>query len=304
MPLTIINVDATTINSIYDNPRLHLLKMTPIMKMLMNQTRIKTALFTTFLLLSITVFAQVKEGRVVYERTSQLPVRAFNIDPAIAAQMPKSRVDHFELLFASGKSLWQFLPSTENDGDAQTLQSGGMVIRFAGVSNDIIYHDFESGIRTDQREMFERTFLITDSIRRQEWKLSDETKTILNYTAKKATTTRVNTSSRMSMENGEMKTTIINDTVTVVAWYTTDVPVPAGPDYQGQLPGLILELDIDNGRTIYKVQEFSPKVNTSKIKPPKEGKKMTAAQFTKEREKMMEEMRKNMPEGNRFRIQQ
>ncbi len=275
----------------------------------MNTLKTKTIMMKQYLLacslfFSLAAHAQVKEGRVVYERTSQLPIRAFNIDPAIAAQMPKSRVDQFELLFSQNKSLWQFLPSTENDGDAQTHQSGGMVIRFAGVSNDITYHDFESASRTDQREIFERTFLISDSIRKQEWKLSDETKSILNYTARKATTTRVNSSSRMSMENGEMKTEIINDTVTVVAWYTTDVPVPAGPEYQGQLPGLILELDVDNGRTVYKILEFSPKVNASKIKPPKEGKKMTAAQFAKEREKMMEEMRKNMPEGNRFRIQQ
>ncbi|MGZ8544603.1 MAG: GLPGLI family protein [Flavisolibacter sp.] len=264
----------------------------------------KKYVLASLLFFSLAADAQVKEGRIIYERTSQLPIRAFNMDPAIAAQMPKSRVDQFELLFSQSKSLWQFLPSSENDGDGQTIQGGGMVIRFAGVSNDITYHDFEAASRTDQREIFERTFLITDSIRRQDWKLSDETKTILDYTARKATTTRINTSSRMTMENGEMKTTIIDDTVTVVAWYTTDVPVPAGPDYQGQLPGLILELDIDNGRSVYKVLEFSAKVNTSKIKPPKEGKKMTAEQFAKERQKLAEEMRKNMPEGNRFRIQQ
>jgi predicted metallo-beta-lactamase superfamily hydrolase len=40
------------------------------------------------------------------------------------------------------------------------------------------------------------------------------------------------------------------------------------------------------------------------IKEPKGGKKLTAAEFATEREKLMEEMRKNMPaNGNRtFRI--
>jgi hypothetical protein len=37
----------------------------------------------------------------------------------------------------------------------------------------------------------------------------------------------------------------------------------------------------------------------SHIKPPKGGKKLTAAEFVLEREKLMEELRKNNPGGNR-----
>lgn len=253
------------------------------------------------LILSMNAHSQMKEGRVVYERVVQLPVRTFNVDPAIASQIPKSRTDQFELLFTSSQSLWQYLPSAESDGD-MTFQSAGTVIRFASVSNDISYFDFTAGTRLDQRELLERTFLVSDSIRKQDWKLGDETKTILNYTAKKATSTRVSTRMQMSMENGEMKRTAIQDTATVVAWFTTDIPVPAGPEMQGQLPGLILELDIDNGQTIYKAIEVDPKVNTKKIKAPKDGKKLTAEEFKRIREEMMEEMRKNNPNG-RIRIQ-
>ena len=71
--------------------------------------------------------------------------------------------------------------------------------------------------------------------------------------------------------------------------------------YQGQLPGLILELDENNGRTFFKAVEVSPKVSVSKIKEPKDGKKITAAEFDKERDKVMEEMRRNMPNGNGVR---
>ena len=245
----------------------------------------------------------MKEGRVLYERVMQTPMRAFNLDPAIAAQIPKSRTDQYELLFSSNQSLWQFLPSAANDGDANTFASGGVVLRLAGASNDITYLNFEKGIRIDQREVLEKAFVVTDSIRKLEWKLSDETKTVLNYTVHKATAKRISTRIQMTMENGEMKRTPYQDTATVVAWFTTEVPVPAGPEYGGQLPGLILELDIANGQTVYKAIEVSPKVNTAKIREPKEGKKVTAAEFTKERDKLMEEMRKNAPSGNVFRIQ-
>jgi GLPGLI family protein len=70
------------------------------------------------------------------------------------------------------------------------------------------------------------------------------------------------------------------------------------------LPGLILELNVANGQILYKAIEISLKVALNKIKEPKDGKKMTAAEFTKEREKIMEEMRKNMPNnGMQFRVQ-
>lgn len=252
---------------------------------------------------SLGASAQLKEGRIVYERTFQLPVRTFrDIDPEIAKQIPKSRTDQFELLFANNQSLWQFLPNAANDGGEQTFGGGGMVLRFSGGSNEISFADFTKRTRVDQREVMEKAFLVSDSLSKLDWKLTDEFKSILEYNCMKATSSRVITRTQMSMENGEMKSTPISDTQTVVAWFTTNIPVPAGPEYQGQLPGLILELNIANGQTVYKAIEISPKVNTGKIKPPKEGKKVTAAEFTKEREKIMEEMQKNMPNGGSFRV--
>ena len=253
---------------------------------------------------SLSAFGQQKEGRIVYERVTQFPVRSFNVDPALAAQLPKSRTDQFELLFSNNQSLWQFLPNAANEGDGNTFAGGGMVIRFAGGSNDISYYDFEKGSVVEQREILEKSFVVSDSIRKLAWKLTDETKTILNFNCRKATSTRISTRTQMTMENGEMKRVPIQDTAVVVAWFTTDIQAPVGPVYQGQLPGAILELDIANGQSVYKAIEVSPKVNTSKIKAPKDGKKLTAAQFETEREKLMEEMRSNMGNGNRIRIQQ
>ncbi|MGZ5190776.1 MAG: GLPGLI family protein [Flavisolibacter sp.] len=255
------------------------------------------------LLVSFFAQAQVKEGKIIYERVMQLPTRMLNIDPSIAAQIPKSRTDQYELLFGNNQSLYQFLPNINNE-DQSTFSGGGgtFVMRFAG-NNDIVFHNFLTQTKIEQREVMDRSFLVTDSIRKLNWKLTDETKTILNYKVQKATTTRISTRPRMTMENGQMKREEFPDTAKILVWFTTDIPVPAGPDFQGQLPGAILEVDIDNGQTIYKAIEFSNKVSLNKIKEPKDGKKVTAAEFTKERDKLMEEMRKNMPNGS-IRIQQ
>ena len=177
------------------------------------------------------------------------------------------------------------------------------MIQMCGAQNEISYVDLVKGTRVDQRDIMDRNFVVTDTVARLKWKLSDETKTILNFTARKATATTVNQRPRMTMENGEMKREMFSDTSKVVAWYTTDVPVPVGPNYSGQLPGLILEIDMNNGQNVVKAIEFSPKVSANKIKEPNEGKKVTAAEFAIERDKIMEEMQKNMPQGTRIRMQ-
>ena len=252
--------------------------------------------------------AQTKEGKVIYERTMQLNIRlGGNLPPELQAQMdkmPKSRTDQFELLFTPEHSLYQYLPSATDDGGNQSFSGGGAFVQIRGAgANETTYIDFAKAERTDQREVMDKSFVIADTLARLQWKLSEETKTILNFTARKATATTINQRPRTTMENGQMKREMIADTAKVVAWYTTQVPVPAGPNYAGQLPGLILELDVNNGQNITKAIEFSPKVNTAKIKAPNDGKKLTAAEFSKEREKIMEEMQKNMQRGNVFRMQ-
>jgi len=81
------------------------------------------------------------------------------------------------------------------------------------------------------------------------------------------------------------------------------MPVSAGPEVQGQLPGLILALDMNNGRMVYKAVEISAKADLASIKEPVKGKKVTPAEFNEERNKMMDEMQKNnQGGGNRIII--
>ncbi len=227
--------------------------------------------------------------------------RPQGMDPEMARRIPASRTDQFELMFSNNQTLWQVLPSAAGE-DVVVSGSGNAVFRMGGGNNDVIFFDLAQGRRLDQRELFERSFLVEDSVRRLNWKLTDESKSILNYTAKKAVAQRIGTRSIMAMENGEMKRQEVADTTTIIAWFTTEIPVSAGPqEFQGQLPGLILELDINNGRMIFKAIEVAAKTGVS-IKEPKKGKRMTTAEFNKEREALMEEMRKNMPAGQNMRI--
>ena len=177
----------------------------------------------------------------------------------------------------------------------QTVDISSIEIRDDGV----LFTTKNDGIRfickkTDQRELGGKSYIIADSIKKMNWKVAGETKVILGHNCMKATTQRMQESFRMSMDNGEAKREKVMDTLNIVAWFTNEIPGSFGPDmYQGQLPGTILEIDVNNGRTSYKAIEISPKVDVAKIKEPSKGKKATPEEFAKEREKLMQEMMQN-----------
>jgi GLPGLI family protein len=249
--------------------------------------------------LSLYCFAQQKEGKVVYERTTQIQLHMdINGSDQIEQSLPKTRIDKFELLFGNNQSLWHIsdeqTPEEEGPG-------GGVQIRMIGGGNDDIgYYNFDHGTSTEQREMFEKKFIIADSIHKMNWKLTGETKTILNHVCQKATTQRIGIRTMMNMDNGKVERKEVSDTSAIVAWFTPDIPVTAGPaEFQGQLPGLILEMDLNGGKQTFKAIEIIAKADIAAIKEPKSGKKVTHDQFKKETQKMMDEMQKNNEGGGR-----
>jgi len=79
-----------------------------------------------------------------------------------------------------------------------------------------------------------------------------------------------------------------------------DIPVSAGPsEFQGQLPGLILELDVRNGDQVYLATSITETTDLALIKEPSGKKKYTQEEFKIERDKMLEEMNRNNGGGNR-----
>jgi len=243
--------------------------------------------------------AQHKEGKIIFERTMQLQIRINDDNPAFQNMIPRERKDRFELLFTEGKSLWQPVEDV-NPGDEMSFGDGGgmrMVFRMPG-SDDIIFHNLAEGKKTEQRELGGKNYIISDSIRKMSWKITGETKEILGYKCMKATSQRMQESFRMTMNNGEAKRERVTDTLNIVAWFTNEIPGSFGPEmYQGQLPGTILEIDVNNGRSRFVAIEVNPKVDIAKIKEPAKGKKATAEEFAKEREKLFQEMQQNGPPG-------
>lgn len=262
------------------------------------------------LVVSQMAVAQMKEGKVVYENVQQLNFQVRGGGPDMP-ELPKSLTRQFELMFSNNQSLWQPLPDMNQEANQMAGPStgGGMVnfVRIAG-ADAVTYHNFETGRRVSERELMSKTYLVEEPITKLTWKLTEESKSILGHKAFKATADRISTRMVVNMDNGQTSRKQVPDTSKIVAWFAADIPVPAGPgiEFQGQLPGLILELDINNGRTTYKAIELSPKVNVSSIKAPSRGKKISAEDYAKEQTKMMDQMMQNRqggrPGGERITI--
>lgn len=254
----------------------------------------KIILAASGLIMLSSLYAQQKEGKVTYERTIQMQIN-INDDAHLSSMLPKTRTDKFELSFGNNQSLYKHIDEEQQNDE---FGGNGMQIKMVGPGmDDIIFCNFDKSWKVEQRELFGKKFLVSDSIRKLSWKISDDTKMIAGYNCRKAVAQRTGKRTMMNINNGNMEKKEIMDTTTIVAWFTMDIPVSAGPEVPGQLPGLILALDMNDGRSTYVATSVSAKVDVSSIKEPTKGKKVTPDEFVAERNNMMDEMQKNNQGG-------
>lgn len=252
-----------------------------------------TVLTISLGLLLFTANGQEKQGRVLYERTVQMQVAIQGMANEMEQLLPRSRKDRLEVLFGNNQSLRR-TAEAQTPEDPLADENGLHVQIMVAEANDVMHTDFATGQVVEQREFGDRNYIITDTLQKLSWKLTSETCTILNFPCQKAVAKRIGKRMTMSMSNGQMQRQEVADTANITAWFTLSIPVPAGPEYQGQLPGLILQVDIADGRTIYQAIEVATQVDISAIKPPTKGKKVTAAAFMQERDKLMKNMQHHM----------
>lgn len=243
------------------------------------------------------LMAQVKQGTVVYER--KINSHRTITNEQMRAMIPEFRISKHILLFSDSISLYKLIPENEAP-DPFAGGGGGRVMTFnfsGGADAGELYKNFTQSKSILSSELAGKNYLIMDSILQQPWKLTNETKQILGYTCLKATrklTVQASASRVMVFGGGGASPT--RDTtrpqpreIEVVAWYAQDIISPVGPDNFGQLPGVILQLDSDNGATVYTALEIKKEVDSKMLKEPKKGKSITSAEFNKLRMDMMQQ---------------
>ena len=86
--------------------------------------------------------------------------------------------------------------------------------------------------------------------------------------------------------------TTVDDSIQVTAWFTPQIAISNGPqDFHG-LPGMILEINRDNGKLILVAQEANiGAIKGDEISMPKKGKEVTQEEFNEIRREKSKEMR-------------
>lgn len=218
---------------------------------------------------NFTLFAQ-QSGTVSYQEVRKLDLH-FEGDMPPPPGLPTEHTNKTLLLFTDAASLYQndTLNSDNMNIDRESEDGGRVFIQMAPPDNKI-YFDLTGKKMVQQREFMQRKFLIEDAIVTEGWKLTGKQKMILNYPCSEATVT--------------------DSTRTVSAWFTPAIPVSTGPSNYVGLPGLILEVNVNNGEQVITALSVSAEVNVNSIAKPKDGKKVTQAEFDKIVEEKLKEM--------------
>ena len=255
----------------------------------------KIRIVLLFLSVSFLVNAQQKAGTITYERKLNMRKTLKIQDEQMMAMMPEFRTSQHLLLFSDSVSVFRLIP--EDEAPDPFAGSGGgarMVFRMGGDGGDL-YKNFAQEKSIQVSEMGGKNFLITDTIKQQPWKLSEETKTILGYTCHKATRKisqpigfiRISTTNGSSTKDTSSLDKPKTKEVEVVAWYADNIISPAGPESYGLLPGVILQINVDNGTTLFTALEIKKTVDTKELKEPKKGKIISRQDFNKMMTDMM-----------------
>jgi len=237
--------------------------------------------------------AQGITGRAYYKSSSKISISmdSTKMNPEqmsqIQAALKKQMEQNYILSFTQTESTWKKEASL--GGGPATASSGGAVFMVASSGEgSTLYKNILEQSYLQEQEMMGKEYLIQDKLTPAEWELSGETKKVGNYTAQKASFTRVVDSQRFSTGMTEMEN--VKDTIQVTVWFTPEIPVPHGPENYFGLPGLILEVQ-NQGRTlICEKIELNPSAEPVLIERPSKGKEITQAEFRKVQEEGMKQM--------------
>lgn len=152
-------------------------------------------------------------------------------------KIPQFRTDYFNLYFKDSKTLFEKEKDNEEKipffSDDKSL-------------DDIVYTDLQNQTFTKKENVFEQVFLLNDSIRKIDWRITNDTRNIAGFECRKAI--------------GK-----VLDSVYIIAFYTDQITVSGGPLSFCNLPGMILGIAIPR----INLTLFATKVDLSEPPPAK-----------------------------------
>ena len=174
----------------------------------------------------------ISAGKITYERRVSQFAALVNAEAEdnmwmeeLKKQFPKVVADNYTLQFNNKESFYYL---TKENPDNKYIN-----MIFKPTETNYVNQKHESGMVTNAASVFETNYLVNDSLVKYEWKITGEVRDIAGFECKKAVTK-------------------ICDSVVVVAFYTDQIPLQAGPENFNGLPGMILGIAVPRlGTTIF-----------------------------------------------------
>lgn len=162
--------------------------------------------------------------------------------------MPNHKNFYFDLTFNGDKTL--YTPGREE-------VTAGRTPDWLLVANEnTVFSDLKKDQGVTQKTIYDGRYLIQDSLRKVNWKITSDTRNIAGFECRKAVG-------------------IIMDSVYVIAFYTDEIVTHGGPESFNNLPGMILGIAIPRLNTTWFATklELVP-VPSEELVAPKKGKKV------------------------------
>ncbi len=157
-------------------------------------------------------FAQaqfISKGIIEFEkRTNMWADLSGNYAEQMKHSVPEYKTDYFNYEFGNGKSI--YAPGRESNDKPSSLL--GMP-----ATDNQVYSDYITKKYVAKKNVFEKTFLVEDSLRNATWKITNDFRQIAGFNCRRATT-------------------IIMDSIFVVLFYTDEIMIPGGPESFNSLP--------------------------------------------------------------------
>ncbi len=201
------------------------------MEFLYRPFRFFVFLIGIFSLSTATLKAQTIHGEVLYSKTNNWT--------KIASSMPflsreerdriqyswgrsNSNADKMKLIFNDSVSYYTYVLQDKSEESIWSYRKAVYEIR----------RNFKEQTLSDRIDLLGKTYLIKDNIPKRKWIIRNEIKEIQGYVCMKAE----------SYDSVKLQK--------IVAWFTDQILVPLGPADYGGLPGLILEIDLNDQSSI------------------------------------------------------
>jgi len=180
-------------------------------------------LVTIFLSLNLISHGQIKSGKIVFERKTNLE-KEFkdekDEDFRDFIKKNKVKIEEFELIFNDTCSIFRPVHSDVVDDLAWAT------------TRNTTYQSNTSGLRLAIFTIWGQEIYIQDSINKREWKITDSKRVIGKYECRKAVWQK-------------------NDSTRIYAWFSSEIVPNVGPEGYSGLPGTILGLANEDGGIIY-----------------------------------------------------